>query len=161
MKLQQQSPWHRQHPCEWRHCTLNSPDSFKTSPFFATFFFLFSSNRIRFILYPDHFLKSDWCATPVTKLLIFEPHHDKTNKITVRPAKTQISLGIRPVLSVFAVRSIDSLRTQAFFMRTAKTLIRLCGCPGWFESSLGAHVTLLFCHEAAHFGTGHDFSSGS
>ena len=23
-----------------------------------------------------------------------EPHHDKTNKMTVRPAKTQISLGI-------------------------------------------------------------------
>ena len=28
-----------------------------------------------------------------------EPHHDKTNKMTVRPAKTQISLGIRPVWS--------------------------------------------------------------
>ena len=30
---------------------------------------------------------------------LFEPPHDKTNKMTVRPAKTQISLGIRPVLS--------------------------------------------------------------
>ena len=30
---------------------------------------------------------------------IIEPQHDKTNKVTVRPAKTQISLGIR-----FAVR---------------------------------------------------------
>ena len=29
-------------------------------------------------------------------------------------------------------------RTQAFFMRTEKTLIRLGGCPGWCESSLGA-----------------------
>ena len=27
----------------------------------------------------------------------FEPRHDKTNEVTVRPAKTQISLGIRPV----------------------------------------------------------------
>ena len=27
----------------------------------------------------------------------FEPPHDKTSKTTVRPAKTQISLGIRPV----------------------------------------------------------------
>ena len=26
-----------------------------------------------------------------------EPQHDKTNKMSVRPAKTQISLGIRPV----------------------------------------------------------------
>ena len=28
-----------------------------------------------------------------------EPKHDKTNKMSVRPAKTQISLGIRPVWS--------------------------------------------------------------
>ena len=27
----------------------------------------------------------------------YEPRHDKTNKRSVRPAKTQISLGIRPV----------------------------------------------------------------
>ena len=27
----------------------------------------------------------------------FEPRHDKTYKMRVRPAKTQISLGIRPV----------------------------------------------------------------
>ena len=33
--------------------------------------------------------------------------------------------------------------TKAFFMRTAKTLIRLGGCQGWPESSLGAHVILL------------------
>ena len=30
---------------------------------------------------------------------IIEPPHDKTNKMTVPPAKTQISLGIRPVRS--------------------------------------------------------------
>ena len=30
---------------------------------------------------------------------IYEPHHDKTNKMSVHPAKTQISLGIRPVWS--------------------------------------------------------------
>ena len=29
----------------------------------------------------------------------YEPQHDKTNKMNVRPAKTQISLGIRPVWS--------------------------------------------------------------
>ena len=33
----------------------------------------------------------------------YEPPHDKTNKIHARPAKTQISLGICPVWSVFAV----------------------------------------------------------
>ena len=40
--------------------------------------------------------------------IMIEPLHDKTNKMTVRLAKTQISLGICPVLSVFAVRSMGS-----------------------------------------------------
>ena len=38
---------------------------------------------------------------------------------------------------------IGLLRTQAFFMRTANTLICLGGCPGWSESSLGALSILL------------------
>ena len=33
--------------------------------------------------------------------------------------------------------------------RTAKTLIRLGGCPGWSESSLGAQSLCWFCHVAA------------
>ena len=31
-----------------------------------------------------------------------------------------------------------------------KTLIRLGGCPGWSESSLGTQPHCWFCHEAAH-----------
>ena len=31
--------------------------------------------------------------------ILNEPRHDKTNNVAVRPAKTQISLGIRPVWS--------------------------------------------------------------
>ena len=41
-----------------------------------------------------------------------EPRHDKTNKMSVRPAKTQISLGIRPVSSessLSAWRNLGSL----------------------------------------------------
>ena len=34
---------------------------------------------------------------------------------------------------------------------TVKTLIRLGGCPGWSESSLGAHSFCWFCHIAAQF----------
>ena len=41
------------------------------------------------------------------------------------------------------------LRTQGFFMRTAKTLIRLDGCPSLSESSLGAHSIFWFCHVVA------------
>ena len=37
------------------------------------------------------------CAETKLFLAVFEPQHDKTNKVSVRPAKTQISLGICPV----------------------------------------------------------------
>ena len=43
-----------------------------------------------------------------------QPPHDKTNKMSVRPAKTQISLGIRPVWSessLSAWRNLGSLAT--------------------------------------------------
>ena len=36
---------------------------------------------------------NEWCPH------LYEPRHDKTNKVSARPAKTQISLGIRPVWS--------------------------------------------------------------
>ena len=32
-------------------------------------------------------------------LMLYKPRHDKTNNVAVRPAKTQISLGICPVWS--------------------------------------------------------------
>ena len=36
-------------------------------------------------------------------------------------------------------------------MSTAKSLIRLSGCPGQYESSLGAQSFCWFCHKMAHF----------
>ena len=39
---------------------------------------------------------------------MYKPQHDKTNKVSVRPAQTQITLGIRPVWSVFDVHSMGS-----------------------------------------------------
>ena len=54
--------------------------------------------------------------------------------MSVRPAKTQISLGIRPVWSE---SSLSAWRN-------------IGGCPGWSESSLGAHSLCWFCHVAAH-----------
>ena len=44
-----------------------------------------------------------------------KPPHEKTNKMTVRPAKSQISLGIRPVWSessLSAWRKLGSLATH-------------------------------------------------
>ena len=45
----------------------------------------------------------------------YEPRHDKTNKVSVRPAKTRISLGIRPVWSESSLstwRKLGSLATH-------------------------------------------------
>ena len=45
----------------------------------------------------------------------YEPRYDKTNKMSVRPAKSQISLGIRPVWSessLSARRKLGSLATH-------------------------------------------------
>ena len=57
--------------------------------------------------FPTHWVSLSVCYRAMTLVWInylTEPRHDKTNKVTVRPAKAQISLGIRPVWSVFAVR---------------------------------------------------------
>ena len=43
-----------------------------------------------------------------------EPRHDKTNKVTVRPAKTQISLGIRPVWSETSLCAQWVAKDQSF-----------------------------------------------
>ena len=48
--------------------------------------------------------------------------------------------------SLSAWRKLRSLPIN----RTAKTLIRLGECPGWSESSLGAHSLCSFCHVTAH-----------
>ena len=77
---------------------------------------------------------------------VYDPRHDKTSKMAVRPAKTQISLGIRPVWSessLSAWRSIGSLATHWAHSEdsdpTGRMLIRL-----------GAHSFCWFCHVVAH-----------
>ena len=86
----------------------------------------------------------------------------KPTKWYVHPVKTQISLGISPVWSgslLSAWRKLGFLATHCAPSEnsdqpghcTAKTLIRLGGCPGWSESSLGAHSFCWFCRVQAHF----------
>ena len=67
----------------------------------------------------------------------------KPTKWHVRPAKTQINLGIRPVWSEASLSAWRKHGSGATHWAQAKTLIRLGGCPGWSESSLGAYVILL------------------
>ena len=78
--------------------------------------------------------------------------HDKTNNMTVCPAKTQISLAIRPVWSVFTV-CMKKVWVLSYPLSAQRRLIRLGGCPGWSESSLGTQSCCWFCHEVAHLGS--------
>ena len=64
------------------------------------------------------FTTDDCYAIAENMLKVHEPPHNKTNKMTVHPAKTQISLGICPVWSE---SSLCTQRSQAFFMQTTKT----------------------------------------
>ena len=57
--------------------------------------------------------KDTWMATVLCRT-VYEPRHDKTNKMSVRPAKTQISPGIRLVWSesLLSAWKLGSLSTQ-------------------------------------------------
>ena len=75
-----------------------------------------------------------------------EPPHDKINKMTCAPSEDSDKPG-HP-LSLISLRCPhdETLGPQLMLLpneRTAKTLNRLDGCPGWSEYSLGEHVILL------------------
>ena len=71
-----------------------------------------------------------------------EPRHDKTNKMSVRPAKTQISLGIRPVWSESSLCAQWVAKDPRFLHADSED---------WSESWLGEHSFCWFCHVVAHF----------
>ena len=85
---------------------------------------------------------------------VFEPRHDKTNKMSVRPAKTQNSLGIHPVWSessLLAWRKLGSLAThwahsedsdQTGRMGFAQSDLSLCWAPSHF---VGFVMSRLIC----------------
>ena len=68
---------------------------------------------------------------------------DKTNKMTYAPREDSDQPGHPSVWSESSLSAWRNLGTLATIECTAKTLIRLGGCPGWSESSLGAKVILL------------------
>ena len=60
----------------------------------------------------------------------------------MHPVSTRISLGIRPVWSVSAVH-MKKPWGLSYSLSAQWRLFRLSGCPGWSESSLGGHISLL------------------
>ena len=82
-------------------------------------------------------------------MVSYEPRHDKTNKMVVGPAKTQISLGIRPDWSVFAVR-MKKAGVLTYPLSAQRRLWSDCADTQADLSSLGAHTFCWFCHALAY-----------
>ena len=91
----------------------------------------------------------------------------KPTKWPLRPAKTQISLGIRPVWSESSLSAWRNIVSSATHWAHCKDWSDWGGCPGWSESSLGAQIIWLvlswggsfyycssWCHRAAIFDCG-------
>ena len=75
------------------------------------------------------------------KRLVDEPRHDKTNRMSVRPAKTQISLVIHPVWSVFAFR-LKKAWGLSYQLSAQRRL-----CSDWVDAQ--ADLSLRWAH--SHF----------
>ena len=74
---------------------------------------------------------------------IHEPPHDKTNKMTCAQRRLRSACVSAQSDQSRHCPNEEALGPWLPSERTAKTLIRLGGCPGWSESSLGAHAILL------------------
>ena len=68
----------------------------------------------------------------------------------MRPSKTHFRLRIS-LIRVFDVRSMDSQGCRLFFRQKTQTLITLCGCADWFESSLYKHRNLYLMRNTGSF----------
>ena len=117
-------------------------------------------------IWPPHLGKSWWstsCSSPFEQGLVtfIRPIHKTLRALShhlsrdiTKPTMwlcaqwTQISLGIRPVWSESSLCAQWVAKDPSFLH--ANTLIRLGGCPGRSESSLGAHSFCWFYHEVAH-----------
>ena len=74
---------------------------------------------------------------------IHEPPHDKTNKMAIAPSEDTDHPVHPPSLISLRCPHEQTLGPQLPIERTMNTLIRLGGCPGWSESSLGTKAILL------------------
>ena len=87
-----------------------------------------------------------------TDSLIFEPPHDKTNNVVVRPATTRIGLGIRPVWSeslLSAWRKLGSLATHWMHSEDSGQTGRM---PRLIWVFAGCTLTLLVLSRGGSFG---------
>ena len=104
-------------------------------------------------------IRITWWASPCNTFVMlilkiyglkYEPRHDKTNKWLCAQRKLRSAWASAQSDQSLRCPHEENLGPKLHVERTAKTLIRLGGGPGWSESSLGTHSLCWFCHEAAH-----------
>ena len=94
-----------------------------------------------------------WCKRPETSSWSDEPRHDKTNKMSVSPAKTRIILGIHPVWSVSSLCAHWVAKDPNFLHADIETLIDWADAQAdlglrWAHSYfVGFVMSRLRCHE--------------
>ena len=76
-------------------------------------------------------------------MFVFAPRHDQTNKMSVRPAKTQISLGIRPVWSESSLSAWRKLGSLADHQAHSEDIDQTGRMPRLIWVLAGRTVTLL------------------
>ena len=80
---------------------------------------------------------------PLVSVITIEPPRDKTNKMAFAPSEDSDQPGHPPsLIRVFAVR-MKKAWVLIYPLSVQRRLFRLGRCPGWSESLLGAHTTLL------------------
>ena len=75
-------------------------------------------------------------------ILIYEPPHDRTNKMACGPSEDSDQPGHPPSLISFRCPHEENFGSNLPIERTSKTLIRLGACRGW---------TLVFAGRKDHF----------
>ena len=81
---------------------------------------------------------------------INEPHHDKTNKITVHPAKTQLSLGILPVWSESSLCAQWVAKDSSFLHADSEDSSDWVDAQADLSLRRGHMPFSWLCHKAAH-----------
>ena len=75
--------------------------------------------------------------------VLYEPPHDKTNKMACAPSQDSDQPGHPPsLIRVFTVR-MKKAWALSYPLSAQRRPVRLGRCPGWSESSLGSHAILL------------------
>ena len=74
-----------------------------------------------------------------------EPRHEKTNNVAVRPAKTQISLGICPVWAESTLCTYWVAKDPSFLRAGSEDSDQTRWMPRLIWVSLGAHSLCWFC----------------